>query len=152
MSLGRSTRRRRALILWCRHCVGFALCWCTCSVYTVKKFRVFADAYYNWSPAEGPTVTVLTRRTENTDSRSDHRRSVVWQPVSRADCPQIAESGPVVTGEKDAPLGNPPQGLCERRTAAIQPCTFRCFFPGVKSGLFWSRSAPFAARKASLDS
>jgi len=37
----------------------------------------------------------------------------------------------VVTGEQDAPLGITPQGLCERRIAAIQQYTFRCFFSGV---------------------
>ena len=40
----------------------------------------------------------------------------------------------VVTGEQDAPLGITPQGLCERRIAAIQQSTFRCFFPGLKIG------------------
>jgi len=57
----------------------------------------------------------------------------------------------VITWEQNAPLGITPQGLCERRIAAVQPCTFRCFLPEVKNGLFRSRSAPFEAHKASLD-
>ena len=100
MSLGKSTRRWRALFLKCQHCVCCALCWCTFTVYTVKNVRVIADAYCNWSPAAGPRVAVLTW-TENTDSRSDHRRSVVWQPVSREDCPRIAESGADSKGAPD---------------------------------------------------